>query len=254
MIRTGNVARVVRDTNIANIIEDTEISYYMLYQLNGLPFNDSELDLHDVEVFLRSDAVSNEIGNVAGGYARALTRGDLNYYLTTEEIVEIVQNLEPEVNDLFDHQMTEADNVRFARIIDDIMGFNGLTVEAILDDVGIGNAIPFLVISPYLLLLTGLLCFAIMFAFYCLNKKRIANVYLLSGIPIILTGLIYLTAGLVLRYFPEMLPDSLYRFTRFTGGVVSLVITYGIVVSVVGLLFIMIFAILKQNNIKKRRV
>ena len=254
MLRAGNAARIVRNTDIADILENTEIAYYMLNSLNGLPFNEKELSLSDVEKFIKTDAVSNEISGVVRNYTRALTRGDLDYYLSFDEILDIVRKLGPEVNDLFDHEMTEADNVHFAGVINDIMGFDGLSVGGIIEDLGIGTTISFLLFSPYLLIASGIICFAVMFALYCLHKERIANAFLSAGIAILASGIVYLLAGIILGYFPGLLPDPLYRYARFTGGFVSLVMIHAAVVSAVGLFFIMIFAIIRQNNINKRRI
>jgi len=254
MARAGNASVIIQHVEISELIEDTDIAYYIVHALNGLPFNDTEIDLHDVEDFIRSDAVSNEIGNVADKYARALSGGDMDYFLTSGEILDIVQNLEPEFSELFDHTMTDADNERMARVIDDIMGFEGLSVGGLLEDFDVAPTVPFLIFSPYLLLFIGVLCFAVLFMMYWINRHRISNVFVYGGVPVLFAGLMFFIAGYVLGNRPHMLGDAVLRFTRFTGGVVVLLTRYGIGFAIGGFVFILLSFFIRPKVYKGKRV
>jgi len=254
MIRAGNTAVIIRHTDFAEIIDETEISYYIVNTLNNLPFNEMEIDIFTVEEFIKSDAVSDEIGNVAQRYANALTRGDLDFHLSSDDVFNIVMNLEPEFSELFDHQMTTEDSDRLARTINDIVGFEGFRVGDILEDVGIGNTIPFLFISPYLLIFVGILCFVVVLTLFWLNKNKPANAFPLAGIPVLITGLILLAGWLVLNYYPHLLGETLMRFTRITGGVAYLLMLHGIVTASVGLIFSLLYFFFKPRIVKGKRV
>jgi len=253
MIRAGNAAVVIRHTDISGIIEDTDVAYYIVNTINNLPFNDNEIDLADVEEFIRSEAVSDQIGVVARDYARALTRGDLDYYLSSDDLIGIVQNLEPELFELLDHRMTEEDNERMARIIDDIVGFNGLSVGDILEDAGIGTTIPFLFVSPYLLLLTGVLCFAVLFVLYWLNKDKGSDVFLYAGVPVLLLGLVFLSGWMILDVYPHLLGETFYRYSAVTGGIAYLIMWHGIITGIVGVLFVLLYFAFRPKVVKGGR-
>ena len=240
MLRAGSAATVIMNTEITEIFDDTDFAYYIVSQLESLPFHDTEISLSDVESFLQSRAVANEISVVAGRYTRAFTRGDMDYYLTTDDIFEIAQNMDEQLYDLFNHNLTEDDYRLFAQRIDDIMDFGGLTVGDIVYDIGndfgIGSTMLYLVVSPFLLVITGIICAVILVLMYMRSRGKGVNAFLSACIPISLSGFVYLVAGVVLGYFPHLLGDRLYRFARFADGVAVLVIRYGLGLIGIGLL------------------
>ena len=245
VVRTGNVPRIVRNTDISGILGDTDIGYYMEYQLHYLPFNNSVIYLTNIEVFLTSDAVSNEIGIVAERYARALTAGELDYYLTTEDILDIIEHIEPELYELFDHHLTEEDNLIFATTLDDILDLENLTVGGIIEDVGIGTTIPYLIVSPYLIWVVGLLCFGTLFTIFYYCRKKVADAFLIAGLPILLTGLIFLAGGIVLDSHPELLGGSLYTLARLAAGAAGILEDYGVVLTAAGALTVAVSFVLR---------
>jgi len=238
VLRVGNVANVIRNTEINEILYETELSHYILFQINSLPFNDTWIELPDVEDFIRSDAVSDEIGNIAGAYANAIIEGNLDYYLTTEDILSIVQNLEPELRHLFDHQMTEADYEYLAVILDDIVDFEGLSVGGIIEDTGIDLSLLRLAVSPVLLWGAGILCAITVLFTFLLHWRRIPDALLFTGVPIMLSGLVCFTAGAIFAFYPYLLGDTLAGLLRYAGGLTPLIIRHGIAFAVAGVLII----------------
>ena len=236
VLRIGNVANVIRNTEISEILFETELSYYILYQINSLPFNDVWLELSDVEDFIRSDAVSDEIGNVAGAYVDAIVKGDLDYYLTVDDIIIIVQNLEPELNHLFDHQMTQADYEHLAVILDDIVDFEGNSVGYIVKDVGVDMKLLRLAVSPFLLWGAGILCAITVLFTFLLHWGRIPDAFLFTGVPIMLSGLVYFAAGMIFVFYPHLLGDTLSRLLRYAVGLALLIVWHGVAFSVAGIL------------------
>lgn len=248
-LRTENAGTIIRNMDISGIFYETDISYYIVHQLNGLPFNEAEITFSDIEEFIKTDAASREVGNVVYRYIRAYAEGNLDYYLSAGEIYVISRNLEPELYDLFNHHMTDADFRNLANTLVDIMDFRGMSVGNIVYDYGIdiNTAIPFLLISPYLLWGTAILCLiAILFIFF-VQSKKIAYAFLFTGIPLALSGLLVLTAGILLGYFPALLGDTLYSISGFTWGLALLVIRNGIILAAVGILFMAAYIIVKRR-------
>jgi len=238
VLRVGNLAHVIRNMEITEILDDTEISYYILSQINSLPFNDAWLELPEVEEFIRSDAVSNEIGNIAGAYADAIIKGDLDYHLTSGDVVLIMQNLEPELSHLLNHQMTQADNEHLAVVLDDIIDFEGLSVGDIVEDVGIDLKLLRLAVSPVLLWGAGILCVITLLFTFLLHWGRIPDALLFTGVPIMLSGLVCFTPGAIFAFYPHLLGDTLSNLLKYAVGLALLIVWHGIAFAVAGVLII----------------
>jgi len=248
LLRADNAATIIRNTDISEIIADTEIAYYLVNQLNNLSFHETDIDLQDIESFLHNEAVSNEIGGVLSDYARALNNNDMGFHLTTGDILVIVENLEPELSDLFDHHMTEEDNILLARTLDDILDFEGLTVGGIIYDVGIDTTVPRLLLSPYLLWGTGILVFITLSFIVIHNLNSIPSAFMQSGIPITISDFLYLITCVIFSDFPGLLSGRLHTLSRYVVGAMHLVIRYGIVITAVGVTFIVIYLIMRNRQ------
>jgi len=247
IFRSANVAHFIRHTDITGIIGDTDFSYYIVHQFNGLHFHDEELDFNDVEAFIKNEAVSDEIGGVVDGYLKAFAEGDLDYYITTDEVVVIARNLEPEFRELFDHQMTEEDFEYLARTLDDVIDFEGMSVGGIIYDldIDIDMTIPRLLVTPYLLWGVGLLCALILLTIILLRRKKIDSALLAAGIPVLLAGGIIFAGGIYIAGLPESSGDSLYFLSKVIDGPVLLFNRHGIVTAAAGAIIILISFIFK---------
>jgi len=254
LIRAGNATVIIRYTDIIEAMEETEYAYYVVNILNAFPFNEAYIDFDVVEEFLNTEAVSNEINNVIDMYAQALTRGDLNFHLSADDVFYIALNLEPELSELFDHQMTIEDTDYLTRMIDDIIGLESLSVGGILEDAGLGSTLPYLFVSPYLLIFVGILCFLIILVLFWINKNKTESAFPSVGIPVMLSGLIFLGIWLLLVHFPHLLGETFYFFTNFTDGIAYLLMRYGLITVIAGFVFSLLYFIFKPRIVKGKRV
>jgi hypothetical protein len=254
MIRAENAAGIIKRIDISAIIGDSDFSYYILRQLNGLPFTETRVRFPDLEEFVKTDAVANEISGVIKDYSIALARGNLDYYLTTEKMVSIMQNIEPELHELLDHHMTEADKEHMARVIDDVIGFSAFTVGDVIldaDNFGIDSKILYLFMTPYLLWGVGTICIAIFLIIFWINRSKFENIFLFGGIPIALSGLLFVTIAMALRYYMHVLPDIVnipftrYAYTGITDGVTHLLLSHGIAFAIAGIVFVIAYFVIK---------
>jgi len=255
VVRAENTARLIKNIDITGYLANTDIAYYIVHQINALPFNDAEISFTDVENFIMNEAVIEEIGDVVVGYARALARGDMDHHLTPDDIINIAQNLDDEIYELFDHRMTEAEYELLARTLDDVIDFRGLSVGGIIEDVedfGVDTTFPRLILSSYLLWGAGILCAVTLFIIFMHHRRKISNAFLGAGITIILSGLVFIVAGVIVGSYPEMLSEALYRFTRFTDGLVFLVTRYGMITAAVGVLSVAVSLVLKILDYSNR--
>jgi len=261
VLRLDNAAYIIRNTDISWFTEDPRVPYYIEHQLSGLPFHETEISVADVEDFIKTRAVSRGISSVIDRYAGALAKGNYDYYLTTDEIFDISKSIEPELNDLFSHQMTDDDHERLARTMDDIVGFRGLSVGDILYDAGpdIERTIPFLAFSPYLLVIAGLLGVITLCIIFLHHSKKISGAFLYAGIAFTLSGLVFLTVWVIYDFDPQLYIYALYALVLFTGefawglagglaeGLVSIVMWYGIGLTSAGVLSVAAYFVLRSN-------
>jgi len=254
MIRAGNATVIIRYNDFLEFIEETEYAYYIVNTLNGFPFNEAYIDFETVEEFLNTEAVSNEINSVIDMYAEALARGDLDFHLSSDDVFYIVLNLEPEISELFDHQMTIEDSDNLTRMIDDILGFDSLSVGGILEDFGLGTTLPFLFVSPYVLIFVGVLCFAIIMILFWINKNAIAGVFPAVGIPVMLSGLLFLILWLMIDRYPQLLGEAFSWYASLTGGIAFLAMRYGTITLIAGFVFSLLYFVFKPRIVKGKRV
>jgi len=250
LLRTDFLPLIIREADIIEVLEDTEISYYILSQLNSLPFVETEVDLYDLQEFIKTEAVSNEIGNVFSEFTRALGTNDLEFHLTNNDVLRIVQNLEPEFHDLLDHRMTEADNIVLTRTLDDVLDFETMTVSGIMYDAGIDIVVPRLLFSPLLLWGVGILILVTICTIFLLNSKSIPKALALSGIPIMISGFLYLITGVVFSTFPDLLSGTLHTLSRLTGPMMHLVIRCGIILLAIGATFIVACLLKRRKDVQ----
>jgi hypothetical protein len=248
LLRVGNVATIIRNTDITGVLEDTELAYYIVNQLNSLPFNNTWIELYDVGNFIKTEAVSEEIGAIFRTYVRALDRNNLEYHLTTDAVLDIVTNLEPEFSYLFSHYMTEADNITLTRTLDDILDFRGLAVSGIIYDVSAGKIVPRLLLSPYMLWGLGILLALTLCFIFLHNSGMIKKAFKHSGIPIALSGFSYLVTGIIFVLFAEMLSGRLLTLSNLISGAMHLPIRSGLVLSATGVILIVVGIFIKQRK------
>jgi len=253
VIRTANAATIIQRTDVLGVLAETEFaehSYYITNQLNGLHFHDEELTLEDIEEFIKRDAVSNEIGGVIDGYARAFIEGDLEHHLTTNDIVDIARNVEPELQELFDHRLTEADLERLAEALDDVIDFDSFKVGYIIEDFELDMTIPNLFLGSTLRWIFGLFSLALLAIIFILRRGNIADALLGVGLPIIISGLLSFACGMLMGSSPELFGETFYALSKFLDGPIYLITQYGFAFAAVGATLIVVSIVINTASPK----
>ena len=250
LLRSVNVAESIRNTDLNELLDETEIAHYIISQIYSLPFNNAWIELEYVVDFLQTEAVSNEIDNIVAGYINALNNNDLDYHLTENTVLGIVRNLEPEFRYLLNHYMTEEDNIILTRTLDDIFDFNGMTVSGISYDAGFNVIVPRLLFSPYMIWVVGVLIVLTMCYIFLHNTRMIEKAFLQNGIPITLSGLMYLTPGVLFGIFPDQMSGRLRTLSLMSASVTHLLIRCGIILTTIGVAFILVYLVMRYNKEK----
>jgi len=253
VVRSMGVGHVIRNTSIVGMIEETTVGINpasIVDQINELPFNEAVLNLYDVEDFLRLEAVSDELAGIVDAYATAFMLGNHDYHITKEDVITIARNLEPEINEFFSHRLTEEDFDFLAVILDDIIEFETLSIDVIMEDFDVDLTIPLVIISPVLIWVAGILSLVLLAGIF-LRKflrsgKNPVDASLAVGIPIAISGFLALIFGLVAGANPTILGNTSLQFVRLVERPIDLITQYGLLVTVVGLIIIVAVILIKK--------
>jgi len=253
VLRTANAATIIQRTDVLGVLADSgfaEHSYYITNQLNSLYFHDEELTLEDIEEFIKHDAVSNEIGGVIDDYAKAFVRGDLDYYITIDEIVDIARNIEPELQELFDHRLTEEELEHLAEALDDVIDFEGFKVGYILEDFELDMTIPNLFLGSTLRWFVGIITLALLVVIFILRRGNIADALMGVGLPVIVSGLLSFACGILMGASPEIFGETFFALSRFLDGPIYLLTQYGFAFAAVGVTLVVVSIVITSASPK----
>jgi len=248
VVRTANVPQIIRQTDFVGILEIMAVgehSYYITDQINALPFHNVHISLNDIDTFVRTEAVSNEIGGLLGLYATAFADGDLDYHITAHDVVDMTRNLDPELQWLFSHYMTDADRYALAERLDDIVDFSSLSIAGLMYDFDVGMTIPRALLSSSLLWAVGLISASFLLIIFLLHIRSIPDAALNIGLPIAFSGLIMFGIGLLIGSIPSLFGYTIQRILGFLDGPVQLIIQYGLRFAAVGIVIVVASLILR---------
>jgi len=247
---------IIQHTDFLGMLEQSEEgehAYYITDQINGLPFSNTEVTLEDLDALIKSDAVSEEISVIADGYVRAFGRGDLDHHVTADDIAAAARNIKPELNDFFDHQMTESDIKQMAHTLDDIIDFKSMTLGGLMEDFDIEPEeiqLPFFVTSSIPLWIAGLISAIILFLIFLIRSGNVAGASLAVGIPVALAGLFMFAGSLYFSAYPEVFGETVYhyfeQYSAYIDGPVNKTTQYGFAFSAAGVLIIVISFMIRR--------
>ena len=244
VVRNANIARVTKemilDIDVAMVLENFDDTHYLINQINDLHFHDKIIYYSDVDLFVKTDAVAAEIGDVFERYARALAAGDLDYHITSIDVVNHSKNVEAELHALFGFEMTKDDIEYLADTLDDILDFNSLSISGLAEDFDLDITTPTFIMSTALLWITGLICIVLLTVVILLCKRNLPIAFLNAGILVTLSGLIAFIAGLWFDSSLESLSYSVNRFIIHLEGPANLMSQYGFIFSAIGILITVI--------------
>jgi len=256
-LRTANIPHIIQQTDFVGILDSVAVgehSYYIVDQLNALPFHGVRINLYDVDHFIRTDTVSHEIGNIINEYAREFSAGNLDHHLTTDDVINASRNLEPEFNEFFGHQMTDADREMLAMRLDDIIDFSSLSVSGIMYDLDVGMTVPRAILSSSLSWVVGLISALFLLLIFLIRIRSIPNAILATGVPIVIAGCIVYAIGLFIGAVPAMFGSTIQNILSFLNGPVQLITRYGLNFIIIGVVVIAVALVLKVvSNSRGRR-
>lgn len=252
IVRPANLPKVIVNADVTWIMQETGLDEVILFQVNESYVNDLTIDIYDIDEFLKRENVSEQLSKAAEGYIKAISEGNTGYYISSREIAAIMKALAPDIRDQFNYKMTDEDYDFILNSLDEQVDLKEYRVGNILQEANVDIAIPAMALSIYPLLVTGILCALLIFDIFLLHRKKVRTAFLTTGIPIILAGLIIVTAGSLIGPFNRWVYNTeVYKLTRLSSGIARIMLTHGLICFLVGVLSLVAFFVIR--SLRKNR-
>lgn len=243
-MRPGNIQGVVANANIKAFLDKTNICEDIAESINNDPMIQLDIDSDDISEFLASGEVSEKIGEIVRKYVDAITLGDYEYHLTPKEITSLLKSLSS------DYKLTSADYDRISEQLKESDTLEQYSVGTILADAKVSNVIPYVFFSIYLLLILGALCVLLLFDMLLVNRRKVRTAFLAMGIPLSLTGIIYiviiLLSGVLLKAFSG---GSIYMILSLVHGAKSALFIPALISLMLGIVTIGAYIVIRKVKI-----
>ena len=229
----------------ARILGEAGLSEEIVDSIDLSQLNNFGIDADSINDFLSREGVREEISKVADQYITALTEGNLDYHITSEEIVGFLGAIAPDLSEEFDITLTDNDY----NMITDSLNNDELkeySAGKLLNQANMTVEIPYLLLSDYPLIALGIFCALMAFNIFLLHRKKIRTAFLYTGMAIALAGLMFIVAALLSGPFSGLLHNSdLYKVIRLTVGFSAMALLNGLICLGGGIVFIGIFMAIK---------
>jgi len=243
VLHTAGVGNIIRNTDILHYLEDFAVEghdYYIVDQINNMPFSNSEVTLVDIEDFIKTEAVTDSINSIIENYAQAFAMGNLEHHVTVAEVAGIAHNLNEEISEFFGHDMTDEDIEQLAERLDDLLDFNSMTIDGLMEDFDVDMSVPLMLLSPALRWLVGTLCVILLTASFAIRLSSLPHAFCAVGIPITVAGLISFFIGMYFDAATHTPGSTFERFEQFLEEPITQIMQYGFMFAAVGILTIII--------------
>ena len=245
IVRPGNITEIIVNTDVAWIMEETGLDEIILEQVSESVLSDINIDIYDIEEFIKRETVSAEIGKIAEGYMRAILDGDMGFYMSSRDISNIIRAVAPDIREQFDYRITEEDIDEIVKTLDNQVDLQEFSVGRIMEDanvdLSIPGTLPGTLLTIYPLIVISILCALMLLDMFLLHRKKVRNAFLTASIPTMLSGFVYLIPGLLLSSLSSFFGDSVLSIiTRFTGGIARLFLMHGLICFGLGIVFLVV--------------
>jgi hypothetical protein len=251
-MRPGNIPRVVEAMNVSQIVADAGINDELIEEINASVSGDLEIDRELVEEFLQRENVSAQLDRVAGEFVTAIAEGDFDFFLSSEDIVDILRDIEDDIYEEFDYRLLEEDIDAIVETLNEQGNLEELSVGRILEEAGIDTEAvfsPTLLFSAVPLVITGILGGMILLGIFMLNLKRLKAAFLCTGIMFTAAGLICMIAPLLSNLF-----GGAFGHIDIVTGMLELMLFPGAVCLGFGVAVIVVSFILKTQESKEHEL
>jgi len=248
-IHPGNASVIIENTDISLVMEEAGLDEVISSVVEALQDTDAPVSITDVEDFLKRASVSEEIGKIAEGYLNAAAKGELDYYISPEDVESFLKTIAPDIQDHFDYDLTDEDVGTISGLLQESIDLSDYSVGKVFDDAKIDAALPGILLSVWQMVIACILFVLVTFDIFLFHRKKVRNAFLTAGIPVTLSGFASIIAGMLFGPFHDLLSNTpLEKLTRFTGGIALQFILYGIICLATGVVSLAVYAIIMRKR------
>lgn len=184
-------------------------------------------------------------------------RGDSSdAQITVDEIMLLLENNAGIIYDATGYEFIKEDYDNFRAYLKESNAFADSETLSLASDGGIAVRLTRIALSTYSFIILSVITLAFIIALFVLNKGKLRSVLLYLGIPTLLSGLVYTVYGIGAGVFAEISSSAIGIDIRFIERIINsnrtLIILSGLLVLLVGAVFIAIYAITSFLNKKKQ--
>ena len=255
VVRPEKIGGALAKTDVSGVIDAMGLSDEIANNVDFGQFGVRRVDADSINSFLKRRNVRLEASKVLDGYIAAIMEGDFDYYLSSRDVVNFVKAISADIYDEFDITLTNDDYDEIA---------NSLTRERLreysagklLAQTDVDFAAPYVLLSAYPLIIAVIICALLIADIFILLREKFELAFVFVGVPVAISGLIFIIAGLLMGPFTGTLGSgSLYGAAILAGGFSDATLVCGLVCLGVCIVCLAANIVLKNflNNIRRGR-
>ena len=240
--RPQNFSKAVAKADMSWLLDEFDIDKQIADTLaeprfENLGISPGLVDAYSVNSFLRRRGVRDGLGIIIEPYIMAIAEGNLDHQISARDIENFLRAVSDDIYDEFNYRLTSENYALVRETLgrDELKEFRA---GKILSEAQVDASVPQTFFSVYPLIIFGILCAMCVAFIVTINRRKITSALLYIGIPLCLSGLLYVFAGLMLGSLSGIFSGGAYKAVRLISGLTGAVLVTGLVVLGVGLLSI----------------
>ena len=247
--RPESAVKVFEKADITWLLNDTGVGDAIIDGLNSSGLISFNVTADTINRLIKRENVSTQVGRVVEEYARAISEGNYDYYLNSEDIENFIRAIAPDIRVVFNVSLTDYDFNAIAYSVNRAVNLEDYSIGKLLGETGMDSTAPYILLSVYPPIVIGFLIVLMIFDVFLLHRCRIRTAFLFSGIPIALSGLTCFIAGLLLGPYSGLFSNSgFYGVLKMIAGVTNLLILPGLICLGVGIIAITAYVIINKKE------
>jgi hypothetical protein len=248
IVRLTDIPKAIARTDVTQLLEETKVNETIVEAIGETELSNN-LDMEGLREFMQRSNVEGEVSKAAEQYLTAIATGNLDYYMSSEDIVEMVKAVAPDIIEEFAYELTDENYDSLAEYLTTSVELEDFRMEKILDNAGVTIALPQVLLSVYPLLAAVFLFLLLVLAIFLLHRKQVRKAFSTIGIVLASAGFVYLLASLFLGVFSRsFISNEIINSVIAGAGVVGRLLLFGLICFGAGVLAITAAILLKKKQ------
>lgn len=208
----------------------------------------AQIDSDSINELMQRDSVREAVNNVLQTYTDALIEGNLDYYLTADDLAGILGSIETDIQSTFNITIVDEDYEIISALPEENLKL--LRIGSLSEQTGVDLATPYVLLSAQVPIILIALCILAAFDILVLNRRKITGGLLFAGIPLAISGALFTGIGIILKLRPDI--GSLSDVISLASGISDRALQNGIICLLIGIAMVAIAVIVKTILKKKQ--